>query len=163
MKKISLLILVSIFCLSADLPKSAYKKIDKTFASLWEEQAIKKERIDVGKNLKLSKIQANGVLVGYYVIAEANSKADYFDYMVVYTPDLKIMAVQLLVYREDYGGEIGSKRWLRQFKGKTTSAEMKFGHDIQNISGATISARSMTSGVQATTTQINALKKQGKI
>jgi len=40
---------------------------------------------------------------------------------------------------------------------------MKFGDGIQNISGATISARNITSGIQKTTIQMNYLKNQGKI
>jgi len=52
---------------------------------------------------------------------------------------------------------------LKQFIGKTNTDEMKFGHDIQNISGATISARSITNGVQEVTDQIKQLKKEGKI
>jgi Na+-translocating ferredoxin:NAD+ oxidoreductase RnfG subunit len=163
MKKIGFIILISCICFSADLPSSALKKIDKTLAALWEGQSIKKEELKTSDDLKLIKIKADNKFVGYYVLAKANSKADFFDYMVVYSPDLKIITVQLLVYREDYGGEIGSKRWLKQFIGKTKTDEMKFGHDIQNISGATISARSITSGVQKVTIQINHLKKEGKI
>ncbi len=163
MKKMSLIIALSVVCFSAGLPNSAFKKIDKTLADLWQEQSIQKEELNVSEDLKLTKIKANNTFVGYYVLAKANSKADFFDYMVVYSPDLKIMTVQLLVYREDYGGEIGSKRWLRQFKGKSTTNEMKFGHDIQNISGATISARSITNGIQKVTIQIKQLKKEGKI
>jgi Na+-translocating ferredoxin:NAD+ oxidoreductase RnfG subunit len=163
MKKIGFIILISCICFSADLPNAALKKIDKTLAALWEGQSIKKEELKVGEDLKLIKIKADNKFAGYYVLAKANSKADYFDYMVVYKPDLSILTVQVLVYREDYGGEIGSKRWLRQFIGKTKTDEMKFGHDIQNISGATISERSITSGVQKVTVQINHLKKEGKI
>lgn len=163
MKKISFLIVVSIFCLSVDLPNSAYKKIDKTLAILWENKVVKKGELKEIEGLKISKISVNNNNVGYYVLSKANSKADYFDFMIVYKPDLTILTVQLLVYREDYGGEIGSKRWLKQFIGKAKTDEMKFGHDIQNISGATISARSITSGIQKVTIQINHLKKEGKI
>ena len=52
-----------------------------------------------------------------------------------------------MVYREDYGGEIGSKRWLKQFIGKTQNDELKYQDNIVAISGATISVRSMTSAV----------------
>ena len=55
----------------------------------------------------------------------------------------------MLIYREDYGGEIGSKRWLRQFIGKTSKDKLKYQKDIMAISGATISASSMTIAVNA--------------
>lgn len=163
MKKIVAISLLGLFLISAQLPNSALKKIEKTFASLWENKSITKEEIKNTENLKISKIFADNQLVGYYALTTANSKADFFDYMVVFNPDLTIIAVQVLVYREDYGGEIGSRRWLQQFVGKKKPEEMKFGHDIQNISGATISARSITNGIQKTTTQITNYKKEGKI
>ena len=55
--------------------------------------------------------------------------------------------VNVLAYREDYGGEIGSNRWLKQFVGKARSAELAVGKNIAAISGATISVNSMTNAV----------------
>jgi len=52
-----------------------------------------------------------------------------------------------LIYREDYGGEIGSKRWLKQFIGKKPSDKLRYEEDIIAISGATISANSMTNAM----------------
>ena len=48
------------------------------------------------------------------------------------------------MYREDYGGEIGSKRWLKQFNGKGKNDNIEYEKDIIAISGATLSAKSMT-------------------
>lgn len=167
MKKVSFIIILSLLFVSADLPKSAYKKIDKTIEALWPNEEILKEPVSVesaiennlrGKFLISKLLSRKTDLKAYMVISKANSKADYFDYMVIFKPDLTIMTIQILVYREDYGGEIGSKRWLKQFYGKSDSSQMKFGHDIQNISGATISATSITKGVQQVTNQIHQLK-----
>ncbi|MBL4724419.1 MAG: FMN-binding protein, partial [Lutibacter sp.] len=55
-----------------------------------------------------------------------------------------VSKIKILVYREDHGGEIGSKRWLKQFIGKTSSNNLKYQKNIAAISGATISAKSMT-------------------
>ena len=60
-----------------------------------------------------------------------------------------IAKTKILVYREDYGGEIGSKRWLKQFIGKKSSDKLKYEKDIIAISGATISALSMTKAVNS--------------
>ena len=57
---------------------------------------------------------------------------------------LIIKKSKLLAYREDYGAEIGSKRWLKQFIGLNSSSTIQYGNEIVPISGATISARSMT-------------------
>jgi Na+-translocating ferredoxin:NAD+ oxidoreductase RnfG subunit len=55
--------------------------------------------------------------------------------------------VKVLVYREDHGSEVGSKRWLNQFNGKTKNENLTYQKDIAAISGATISAKSMTNEV----------------
>ena len=96
-------------------------------------------------------------------LSEAKSKISNFDYMVIFKEDLSILKVKVLVYREEYGGEIGSNRWLKQFIGKSNPEKMQFGHDIQNISGATISARNITHDVKKTTLEIIELKKKGMI
>jgi len=55
--------------------------------------------------------------------------------------------MKVLIYREDYGGEIGSKRWLKQFVGKSLNDELNVGQNIKAISGATISVNAMTTAV----------------
>lgn len=169
MKKIVLVIVVGICCLSADLPSSAIKKMDKAIQALWENQVVTKEEIDISKqqfqnnHLKLSKLMVSNKLVGYLMISRAKSRVDFFDYMIVYKPDLSILSINVLAYREDYGGEIASKRWLKQFNDKSNPDEMKFGDDIQSISGATLSARSLTQDVQEITKNIQFLKTKGII
>ena len=58
--------------------------------------------------------------------------------MVLFDESKTIKLVKVLVYRENYGGEIGSKRWLRQFIGLNKPKYM-----VDAISGATISVHSM--------------------
>ncbi|MDF1672276.1 MAG: FMN-binding protein [Vicingaceae bacterium] len=158
----------------AQLPKSAIKKIDKTLASIWPEQNIKKSEVILNTNdkeklsFKLNNntfysISKNDKHAAYLFLARAKSKISNFDYMVVFKSDLSILKVKVLIYREEYGGEIGSKRWLKQFIGKSDPEKMKFGHDIQNISGATISARNMTQDVKKVMKQIHELKRVGAI
>jgi Na+-translocating ferredoxin:NAD+ oxidoreductase RnfG subunit len=68
---------------------------------------------------------------------------------VIFDKDLIIKKVKILAYREDWGGEITSKRWLKQFKGSDPTTSLRYGSDVMGISGATISARSMTNAVNA--------------
>ncbi len=174
MRNIWILIFVGLAFLSFDLPKNTLKKIDKTIASLWPDQIVTKNAVNIGadKKAKLSfklddnliyKITKDNKPVAYLFLSKAKSKISHFDYMIIYNMDLTIKNVKMLIYREEYGGEIGSKRWLKQFIGKSNPEKMKFGHDIQNISGATISARSMTDDVKKVTKQIKELKEKGLI
>lgn len=89
-------------------------------------------------------IKQNDSLLGYAYVSKAPSKTDQFDYLVLFSPDLTIKKTKVLIYREDYGGEIGSKRWLKQFVGKTYENSFDVGQSIDAISGATISVNSMT-------------------
>ena len=92
-------------------------------------------------------IKEDEILLGYAYISKAPSKTDTFDYLILLDKNLTVIKAKVLVYREDYGGEIGSKRWLKQFIGKTQNDELKYQDNIVAISGATISVRSMTSAV----------------
>jgi len=172
MKKIAVIISISLCFLSFDLSKSAIKKINKTIASLWEDTVIERSTINLTDNQhqayairknELQTLNNEGKLVGYLYLSRAASRSDIIDYMIIFKPDLSILNVKVLIYREEYGGEVGSKRWLKQFIGKSNGIEMKFGHDIQNISGATISARSMTKSIEQVSKNIQQLKKQGAL
>lgn len=169
MKRIIGIFFIGLVCISADLPNGAIKKMDKTIQALWENQVVNKAPIDLtlqpssNKDLQLKKLNINNKLVAYLAISRAKSRIDFFDYMIIYNTDLSIKTIQVLAYREDYGGEIASKRWLKQFEGKSNAKDIKFGDDVQSISGATLSARSLTEDVQEVTTYIQLLKSKGTI
>lgn len=91
------------------------------------------------------RLKNEGNLIGYAYLDKAPSKTAEFDYLVILDKDLAIARTKVLVYREEYGGEIGSKRWLRQFEGKSKASQVR---DIAAISGATISVRSMKLAVK---------------
>lgn len=94
-------------------------------------------------------------LLGYAFLDKAPSKTAEFDYLVILNKDLSIARTKVLVYREEYGGEIGSKRWLRQFTGKSKPSEL---NNIAAISGATISVRSMKMAVMDLLKSVEILK-----
>jgi len=69
-------------------------------------------------------------------------------FMVVISPEGRVIEVEVLAYREEYGYQIGSKRFLRNFKGKGADDPLRPGKDVPNIAGATISVRSISLGVK---------------
>jgi len=93
------------------------------------------------------KIMGNNVLLGYGYVGEAPSMKRVFDYIVLFNPDLRIKKTKALIYREDHGRQIGSERWLQQFISMTVNDTPNYGENIDAISGATISAKSMTKAV----------------
>lgn len=80
---------------------------------------------------------------GYVVLTSAKGRYDYFDYLVVYDTGLIIQTVKVFEYRSDHGYEICSKKWLQQFEG-VNGCDLKYGEDIDCISGATFSTSSLT-------------------
>ncbi len=62
--------------------------------------------------------------------------------------DDTVRFVEILAYREPYGGEIQDPRFLTHFEGKTRNDPFQPGKDIPRIVGATISVQSITLGVQ---------------
>ncbi|MBL4939744.1 MAG: FMN-binding protein [Lutibacter sp.] len=109
------------------------------------------------------KISTENSFLGYYYLGRAYGKADYFDFIVIFDEKLIVSKVKILIYREDHGGEVGSRRWLKQFKGKTTNDNLKYQKDIAAISGATLSARSMTNEVNKLLKTIGILLNQQQL
>ncbi|WP_397362303.1 FMN-binding protein [Olleya sp. R77988] len=141
--------------LAFGLPKSIQKKVDKAIKDTYQVDTFLFESKLISEDIASTlpskfgtdnffEIKSDSTLLGYAYVAKAPSKTDQFDYLVLLDSDLIVKKAKVLVYREDYGGEIGSKRWLKQFIGKTQNDQLKYGDNIVAISGATISVRSMT-------------------
>ena len=149
--------------------KSILKKVAKETKKAFDVADFQMENITITDEVngllsnrittnQLNKLKSDTVTIGYVYIAQALSKTDKFDYLILLDFNLIIKKVKVLMYREDYGGEIGSKRWLKQFIGKSTADHLKYKKDIMAISGATISARSMTIAVNNFLKNITILK-----
>ena len=67
---------------------------------------------------------------------------------VALTRDGAVRNVEILDYRETYGGEVRNPAWRQQFVGKRFGAGVELGKGIRNISGATLSSRHVTDGVR---------------
>jgi Na+-translocating ferredoxin:NAD+ oxidoreductase RnfG subunit len=94
------------------------------------------------------KAQAGDKLLGLFVLDHVIGKHLYIDYAVALDTNGRVMRVEILQYRESYGGEVREASWLAQFVGKTSSSPLKVGGDIRNISGATLSSLHVTEGVK---------------
>ncbi|WP_411031426.1 FMN-binding protein [Spongiimicrobium sp. 3-5] len=137
------------------LPKNIQKKVEKEVNKVFEVSTFSMTPVEVPASLnaklpaKISednffKLLNQDNLLGYVFVDQAPSKTAKFDYLVVFDQQLKVVHSKVLIYREEYGGEIGSKRWLKQFLGKTGKDRVNYETNIDAISGATISVRSMT-------------------
>lgn len=134
------------------------EKIDSAVQTTYEVTDFSLEHIVVENRLNeqtpselggenLFKIVEAGSTIGYVYVGQAPSMKNIFDYVVMFNPDRSIKKSKILIYREDYGRQVGSQRWLKQFIGKKAGQSLTYGEDIDAISGATISAKSMTLAV----------------
>ena len=94
------------------------------------------------------KAQAGDKALGLFVVDHVIGKHLYIDYSVALDPGGRVRRVDILQYRESYGGEVREAGWLAQFVGKTAASPLKVGSDIRNISGATLSSLHVTEGVK---------------
>ena len=165
-----LLVTISIGLMSFSTSSRLQKKIAKEIKLAFNIETYELDEITIADSIngqlttkiqkhKLFKIVVNSELLGYAFIDKAPSKTDEFDYLVLFDESLIIKKAKVLIYREDYGGEIGSKRWLKQFIGKNGEDTLVYEKDIIAISGATISANSMTIAVNKLLQSVSELQK----
>lgn len=124
------------------------KKVKKELAKHYEIENISTNEISdlSNENDLFFKIYNGESNLGIAVLTSAKGRYDKFDYLLIYNTKYELELIKILVYRSDYGSEISAKRWLSQFYGKKEE-NLKYGSDIQAISGATFSAISLTKNI----------------
>lgn len=160
MKKgiINTLLITSFLLYGFGLPKNVQKKLTKEVQKVFEIENFQMDVITISEELnaklpvKISndnfyRLKNADQLIGYAFVEQAPSKTANFDYLILFDEQLKIKHSKVLIYREEYGGEIGSKRWLKQFLGLSGADRVDHETNIDGIAGATISVRSMTNAI----------------
>jgi hypothetical protein len=107
---------------------------------------------------RIWRAEAGGRVVGFFIFDRVIGKHLYIDYSIALDPAGRIRQVDILQYRESYGGEIRSPSWLAQFVGKTNASPLQVDNDIRNISGATLSSHHVAEGVKRIMAIANRLK-----
>ncbi len=153
-----LIVTISFLLVGFGLPKNVEKKVRKELEKTFEIDGFTLVPLELSDSLNAElpkqltsqnflRISDGSEHLGYLFVDKALSKTAEFDYLIVFDTELKIVHSKVLIYREEYGGEIGSKRWLKQFIGKTGGDRVDYESNIDGIAGATISVRSMTMAI----------------
>ena len=100
------------------------------------------------ESFRAFKAETDGTADGYAVIQETIGKHRPITYIVGVTPQGKVFDVEIMVYRESKGSEVHRKRFNAQYEGKTAQDPISINKDIINITGATMSVRSVSAGVK---------------
>jgi hypothetical protein len=122
-----------------ELDKDSRATVYKSIAKIFNSQTCNLDPIDD----TFYSISEDDSIIGYLAVTDAPSKFHRFDYYVLFNDKEEILKVEVLHYRENYGGEICSKNWLKQFVGIDTENYSNFNREIDGISGATISVNSL--------------------
>ena len=85
---------------------------------------------------------------GYALVQNTIGKHKPMTYMVGVDNYGRVTNVELLVFREARGSEVRTKRFNVQYGGKMCTDPIRINKDIINISGATMSVRSMSAGIK---------------
>ena len=88
-----------------------------------------------------------GTPIGRAFVVEEIGKHRPITFVVGLRPDRTVEDVAVMAYREAYGGEIASKRFLKQYAGKKPGADLRSPGGIQNVAGATLSVEAASRAV----------------
>lgn len=85
---------------------------------------------------------------GWFLVDQVVGKHEFIPIALAIDAHGAVKDVEILEYRESYGGEVRGSKWRAQFTGKTGHSTLQLTDDIQNISGATLSSKHITDGVR---------------
>jgi Na+-translocating ferredoxin:NAD+ oxidoreductase RnfG subunit len=100
------------------------------------------------RSLRAWKAMRGDDVIGYVFVDEVLGRQDMITYAVAIDPSGKMTPIEVLSYRESHGSEIRGTAWRRQFDGRQGLDHLRFGTDIKNIAGATLSCEHVTQGVR---------------
>lgn len=117
-------------------------------------------RVDTVTVLRVTR---GDTLLGFAEVGNVTGKDQPITFLVALDPTDRLKDVDVLVYREPYGGEVAYEPWRRQFRGKSTDDSLRVGKEIRSISGATISVHAVTAGVRRILADLTTWHRNGRI
>lgn len=97
-----------------------------------------------GRELQVWRVQSGG----WFIVDQVVGKHEFIPFAIGLDANGNLKQIEILEYREAYGGQIMTPAWRAQFTGKHHGALLTLGKDIQNISGASLSCRHITDGIK---------------
>jgi len=95
------------------------------------------------KQLKLWRVSTGG----WFIVDEVVGKHEFIPFALALDDTGAVKAIEILEYREAYGGQIREPDWRKQFVGKQPGSKLQLNKSVRNISGATLSCKHITDGV----------------
>ena len=109
------------------------------------------------------RVARNDSLLGFAVVRAVKGKDQPITFLVATDNADRLRDIDILVYREPYGGEVAYEAWRKQFRGKSAADTLEVGRQIRSISGATISVNAVTVGVRRALSDLTTWHREGLI
>ena len=152
---------LALLLLAAQSPAAPPAKVAASITRLFGPGArVDTLRVDTVSVLRASRADS---LLGFAAVGNVLGKDEPITFLVAIDPTDRLKDVDILVYREPYGGEVAYEPWRRQFRGKGAGDSLRVGREIRSISGATISVHAVTLGVRRMLAQLSAWHRSGAI
>jgi hypothetical protein len=139
----------------------AYLSIEQAQRAIFPQARMEKLELHLTPDQRKAIEKASGVKVraprldlwkveggGWFFVDEVIGKHEFITYALGLNADGSVKQIEVMDYRENYGGEVRRPEWRGQFAGKKHGAKLKIEDDIKNISGATLSCRHLAEGVK---------------
>ncbi len=143
--------------------KISYKKVSLTDA----------EADEIGKKLGSGAVKKDWSIYfsetdgkrndGLAILDKELGMHEPIDFAVRFNGRGAVDALEVMEYREAYGDEVRAERFRNQFMGKSAKDPISVGNDIQIITGASISSRSMALGVKRGALVVESAMKNGRL
>ncbi len=152
---------LALLLLTVQSPGAPPAKVAASIARLFGPGArVDTLQVDTASVLRVSRADS---LLGFAAVGNVVGKDQPITFLVAIDPTDRLKDVDILVYREPYGGEVAYEPWRRQFRGKSARDSLRVGKEIRSISGATISVHAVTLGVRRVLAQLTAWHASGAI
>ena len=155
---------VMLFGLTQKVWAKTYMTVDQAKVALWGDTPLQKIAVtltptEMKSIKKVSKVRVRNAEMnvwktpdgGWFILDQVIGKHENIDLTVALDNQGRVTGIELIEYRESYGYEIENPQWMAQFFGVGAPTVLKLGRDVKNISGATLSCRHITDGINRLT------------
>jgi hypothetical protein len=130
---------------AAMFPGATFQSDTRTLTDEQAKAIAHASGVDVrSKQLKAWRVSTGG----WFIADEVVGKHEYIPFALALDDKGAVMGVEILEYREAYGGQIRDPDWRKQFVGKAPGTKLQLEKNIRNVSGATLSCKHVTDGVE---------------
>ena len=97
------------------------------------------------KIFRTFKATQNAKTLGYGVLINRKVRSKNAVVLYIISKDSTLLGIEIIAFNEPHE-YIPSKKWISQFENISTDKQLRVGREIPTITGATLSARSITDG-----------------